>query len=81
MSIYLMFLQHILYSLNDNGTAAIVVPSGFLTDTGSIHTLIREKIISNKWLKAVIQMPTNVFSNTNTSVSILFIDKKVKMNV
>lgn len=78
MSIYLMFLQHILYSLNDNGTAAIVVPSGFLTDTGSIHTLIREKIISNKWLKAVIQMPTNVFSNTNTSVSILFIDKKVK---
>ena len=78
MSIYLMFLQHILYSLNDNGAAAVVVPSGFLTDTGSIHTLIREKIISNKWLKAVIQMPTNVFANTNTSVSIIFLDKKTK---
>ena len=78
MSIYLMFLQHILYSLNENGRAAIVVPSGFLTDTGSIHTLIREKMISNKWLKAVIQMPTNVFANTNTSVSILFLDKKQK---
>lgn len=75
MSIYLMFLQHILYSLNDNGCAAIVLPSGFLTDTGAIHTLIREKIVSNKWLKAVVQMPTNVFANTNTSVSILFVDK------
>ncbi len=78
MPIYLMFLQHILYSLDDTGRAAIVVPSGFLTDTGSIQTIIREKIISEKSLRAVVQMPTNVFANTNTSVSILFIDKKAK---
>lgn len=76
MSIYLMFLQHIMQSLNEKGCAAIVIPSGFLTDTGAIHTTIREKLISNRWLKAVVQMPTNVFANTNTSVSMLFIDKR-----
>ena len=75
MAIYLMFLQHILYSLGDNAKAAIVVPSGFLTDTGSIQTSIRDYIIDNHYLFAAMQMPTNVFANTNTSVSVLFIDK------
>lgn len=31
MAIYLMFLQHIIHSLNDDGKAAIVVPTGFIT--------------------------------------------------
>ena len=31
MAIYLMFLQHIIYSLKDDGKAAIVVPTGFIT--------------------------------------------------
>lgn len=80
MAIYTCFLQHFLNSLKDDGKGAIVVPSGFLTDTGAIQVAIREKMISNRWLKAVIQMPTNVFANTNTSVSILFVDKSVNNN-
>lgn len=75
MAIYLMFLQHILFSMGDKARAAIVVPSGFLTDTGSIQTAIRDYIIDNHYLFAAMQMPTNVFANTNTSVSVLFIDK------
>lgn len=75
MGIYLMFIQHIIFSLNDDGIAGIVVPSGFLTDTGAIQTSIRNLIIKEKMLKAVIQMPTNVFANTNTSVSMIFLDK------
>ncbi|WP_294605377.1 N-6 DNA methylase [uncultured Lactobacillus sp.] len=75
MSIYLLFIQHILYSMSDTGHAAIVVPSGFLTDTGSIESELRKKIVENKSLFAVIQMPTNVFATTNTSVSVIFIDK------
>lgn len=78
MAIYTCFLQHFLNSLKNNGKGAIVVPSGFLTDTGDIQVAIRKKLISNRWLKAVIQMPTNVFANTNTSVSILFVDKSAK---
>lgn len=76
MAIYLMFIQHILYSLKkDSGKAAIVVPTGFITAKTGIEKKIRETLIDNKWLKGCISMPTNIFANTNTNVSILFIDK------
>jgi len=75
MSIYLLFIQHILYSLKDDGKAAIVVPTGFITAQSGIEKKIRENIIDNKWLKGVISMPSNIFANTGTNVSILFIDK------
>ncbi len=75
MAIYLMFIQHILYSLKDGGKAAIVVPTGFITAQSGIEKKIREKIIDNKWLKGVISMPSNIFATTGTNVSIIFIDK------
>lgn len=75
MSIYLLFLQHVINSLKEGGKAAVVVPSGFLTDTGKIAVAIREYLIKNKHLSAVVQMPTNVFATTNTSVSVVFFEK------
>lgn len=75
MAIYLLFIQHILYSLKDDGKAAIVVPTGFITAQSGIEKKIREKITDNGWLKGVISMPSNIFANTGTNVSILFIDK------
>jgi type I restriction enzyme M protein len=79
MEIYLCFIQHILFSLKPTGKACIVVPSGFTTDTSSsIATSIRNIMIDNNWLTGVIQMPTNIFANTNTSVSLIFIDKEKK---
>lgn len=75
MAIYLCFIQHILYSLKDGGKAAIVVPTGFITAKSGIERKIREKIIDNKWLRGVISMPSNIFANTGTNVSVLFIDK------
>ena len=75
MAVYLCFIQHILWSLNDSGKAAIVVPTGFITAKSGIPKKIRETIIENKWLKGVISMPSNIFANTGTNVSVLFIDK------
>lgn len=75
MAIYLCFLQHIIYSLAPNGKAAIVVPTGFLTAQSSIEKTIRQKLIDDKSLKGVVSMPPNIFATTNTSVSVLFIDK------
>lgn len=75
MGIYLCFIQHILYSLKENGKAAIVVPTGFLTAQTGIEKTIRQKIVDKKWLKGVISMPSNIFANTGTNVSVLFIDK------
>lgn len=75
MAIYLLFIQHILFSLKENGKAAIVVPTGFITAKGSIEKKIRMNIIDSKWVKGVISMPSNLFATTGTSVSIIFIDK------
>jgi type I restriction enzyme M protein len=75
MAIYLLFIQHILYSLKDGGKAAIVVPTGFITAQNGIEKVIRQEIIDNKWLRGVISMPSNIFANTGTNVSVLFIDK------
>ncbi len=75
MAIYLMFIQHILWSLKEDGKAAIVVPTGFLTAKSGIEMTIRQKIVDNGWLKGVISMPSNIFANTGTNVSVLFIDK------
>lgn len=75
MGIYLCFIQHILWSLKDNGKAAIVVPTGFITAQSGIEKRIRQTIVEKKWLKGVISMPSNIFANTGTNVSVLFVDK------
>lgn len=75
MAIYLCFIQHILWSLKEDGKAAIVVPTGFITAQSGIEKTIRKKIVDNHWLKGVISMPSNIFANTGTNVSVLFIDK------
>lgn len=75
MAIYLCFMQHILWSLKDDGKAAIVVPTGFITAQSGIEKKVRQKIIDNKWLKGVVSMPSNIFANTGTNVSVIFIDK------
>jgi type I restriction enzyme M protein len=81
MAIYLMFLQHIMYSLNENGKAAIVVPTGFITAQSGIDKKIREKMVTDKMLAGVVSMPSNIFATTGTNVSIIFLDKQNKGDV
>ncbi|OJW40986.1 MAG: N-6 DNA methylase [Sphingobacteriales bacterium 48-107] len=76
MAIYLLFIQHIMYSLNDSGKAAIVVPTGFITAQSGIEKKIRERLIDKGWLRGVVSMPSNIFASTGTNVSVLFLDKK-----
>ena len=75
MAIYLMFLQHIIYSLKSKGKAAVVVPTGFITAQSGIDKKIRQKLVDEKMLAGVVSMPSNIFANTGTNVSILFIDR------
>lgn len=76
MAIYLLFLQHIMYTLNDTGKAAIVVPTGFITAQSGIDKKIRESMVSSKMLAGVVSMPSNIFATTGTNVSIIFLDKQ-----
>jgi type I restriction enzyme M protein len=75
MAVYQLFLQHIIYSLDSKGKAAVVVPTGFCTEKAAIGLGIRKKLVDNNWLKAVVQMPPNIFATTGTNVSVVFIDK------
>lgn len=75
MPIYQLFIQHIMYSLDTKGKAAVVVPTGFCTEKKGIALSIRKQIVNSNWLKAVVQMPPNIFATTGTNVSVLFIDK------
>ena len=81
MAIYLMFLQHVMYSLKPNGKAAIVVPTGFITAQSGIDKKIRERMVESKMLAGVVSMPSNIFATTGTNVSVLFLDKQNKGDV
>ena len=80
MEIYLCFFQHLLYSLTDEGKAAIVVPTGFITSKTGIAKKIIQNIVDNGWCGGVISMPSNIFANTGTNVSVVIIDKTMKHN-
>jgi len=75
MAIYLLFIQHIMFSLSDKGKAAVVVPTGFITAQSGIEKKIRERLVEKKMLRGVVSMPSNIFATTGTNVSVLFLDK------
>ncbi|MDO9518616.1 MAG: type I restriction-modification system subunit M [Pseudohongiella sp.] len=69
------FIQHMLYQLDDNGTAAVVVPHGVLF-RGSSEGHIREHIIREmNALDAVIGLPANLFFGTGIPAAILVFKK------
>ena len=77
MEIYLCFFQHLLYSLKEDGKAAIVVPTGFIPAKSGIAFKIRKHLVDGEKsiLRGVVSMPSNIFANTGTNVSVVFIDK------
>ena len=74
MAIYTCFIQHVLNSMKTNGKAAIVLPTGFLTAKNSVAGKILKHIVEDHIVYGVISMPSNVFANTGTNVSVVFFD-------
>lgn len=74
MAIYTCFIQHVVNSLKNNGKGAIVVPTGFLTAKSSVEGTALKKLVDNHIVYGAIGMPSNVFANTGTNVSVLFFD-------
>ncbi len=57
----LLFLELILEKLTIWGKAGVIVPDGVLFGSSKAHKHIREKIIEDNELKAVISLPSGVF--------------------
>lgn len=75
MAIYTCFIQHVINSLKKTGKGAIVIPTGFITAKSGIERNILQKIVEDKIVYGCVSMPSNVFANTGTNVSVLFFDK------
>ena len=75
MAIYTCFIQHVINSIKDTGKGAIVIPTGFITAKSGIENKILHEIVDDKIIWGVVSMPSNVFANTGTNVSVLFFDK------
>jgi type I restriction enzyme M protein len=80
MAIYTCFIQHVINSIKDGGKGAIVIPTGFITAKSGIEKKILQHIVDNKIVWGVVSMPSNVFANTGTNVSVLFFDKSHDAN-
>lgn len=78
MAIYELFVQLIINSLSKKGKAGVVVPTGFLTAQSGIDKKIRKYLVDNKMIDTVVSMPSNVFANTGTNVSVIFFNKAKK---
>ncbi|MEK7078570.1 MAG: type I restriction-modification system subunit M, partial [Patescibacteria group bacterium] len=68
------FILHILKSLNANGRAGVVLPHGVLFRGGS-EGRIREQIIKNDLIEAIISMPSKLFYGVGIPVAILILNK------
>lgn len=69
------FIQHMIYQLDENGTAAVVMPHGVLF-RGAAEGVIRRFLIEEKnYLDAVIGLPANLFFGTSIPASILVFKK------
>lgn len=57
----LLFLAQFVRSLEVGGRCASIVPDGVLFGTSKAHIAIRQEIVDNQQLRAVISMPSGVF--------------------
>lgn len=73
------FIVHMVESLLPNGTAGIVVPHGVLFRSGA-EGKIRQKIIEEGLVDAVIGLPPNLFYGAGISAALLIIKKNRSRN-
>lgn len=70
----LMFLQHMVASLKDNGIMASVMPHGVLFRGGQ-EKVIREGMVKDDIIEAIIGLPSKLFYNTGIPACIVVINK------
>lgn len=57
----LLFMAKFIKMLEIGGRAAVIIPTGVLSTDSKAHTILRQKLIEENQLEAVISMPSGVF--------------------
>ena len=73
------FILHVIKSMNVNGRAGIVIPHGVLFK-GDASSRIREQIIKNDLIEAVISLPAKLFYGTPIAAAVLILNKNKPEN-
>lgn len=73
------FIMHMLSWLSSKGTGAIVVFPGILY-RGNAELKIRQYMIDNNFVDAIIQLPSNIFFQTPIATDIMIIKKNKSNN-
>ncbi len=76
----LLFIQHALYKLQDNGKIAIITNGKplFSGDLSSGESKIRKWMLDRDYLEAIIGLPGNMFYNTSINIYIHIFSKSKK---
>lgn len=70
-----LMVQHI--AAQTDGIAIIVVPNGFLFSSGKDRD-VREYLLKQGWVEAVIAMPNGVFQSSNLGTSMLVLNTQAR---
>lgn len=73
------FISHMIETLNESGKAGVVVPHGVLF-RGASEGKIRQKVVEENLLEAVIGLPANLFYGTGIPAAILIFNKAKESN-
>lgn len=69
------FIQHILATLKETGKAGVIVPFGVLFRSGK-EGLIRQRIVKDDLIEAVIGLPGNLLFGTGIPIAVLIFNRK-----
>jgi type I restriction enzyme M protein len=74
----ILFIDYMLEHLNINGKSGIVVPDGIVANSPNAYKKLREKLIKDNFLYAVVSIPAGVFlPYSDVKTTILFIDRHI----
>lgn len=69
------FLLHCMELLSDEGRMGIILPTGYVTSQKKDDLAVREYIVEQGLMEAVVSCPGNFFESTPVNTSIIFINK------
>lgn len=73
--IEVLFVERIGQLLNDNGIAAVILPSSILSNDSAAYTGARQELLRTFKLRAVVKLGSKTFGATGTNTVILFLER------
>ena len=74
------WILHMVSKLSENGVAGFILSNGALSGDG-VEEAIRQKLIANNLVEAIIILPRNMFYTTDISVTLWVISKNKKSRI